>query len=320
MQIGNLKLKNKLILAPMAGVTDSVFRSICVRFGAALTFTEMVSAKGLHYQSKNSKALLDKPVGDALCGVQLFGSDPEIIAQQASSKDIEQYDIIDINMGCPARKISGNGEGSALMKNLPLAFKVIKAVVSSTSKPVTVKMRAGWDSDNINAVELARLAQDAGASAVTVHGRTKEQGYGGKADYEIIKQVKQALSIPVIGNGDIYCGADAKKMLKETGCDGVMVARGVEGHPWIFAEIQAHLDGKPIPLITWQEKMAIAYEHGKELANLRGEKVAMLQMRKHLSWYISGIKGVASYRDRINRLVNVFELEQIINELTELNN
>jgi len=316
MTIGNLHLKNNLILAPMAGVTDCVFRSLCVRFGAALTFTEMVSAKGLSYQSKHSKALLMPSDGSALTGAQLFGNDPDLLAQQANSGALAAFDIIDINMGCPARKISGNGEGSALMKDTVLAYRIMQAVVSATDKPVTVKMRAGWDNSSRNAPMLAELAEKAGIAAITIHGRTKEQGYSGKADYSIIAEVKRSVSIPVIGNGDVNSGADAKRLLAETGCDGIMIARGATGRPWIFAEILAVLSEMPVPALSWDEKMQIALEHGSKLAELKGEKIAMLQMRKHLSWYISGQRNAAHMRESINKLSTLAQLRELIEKMS----
>jgi len=311
MRIKNTELKNKLILAPMAGVTDPVFRRLCYRFGASLTYTEMVSAKGLFYNSDATEELLE-PTGIHPEGAQLFGSVPEIMAKEIASPLLEPFDIIDINMGCPARKIICNGEGSALMKDIPLAKEIISACVSAVNKPVTVKMRAGFD--GFYAEKLAVASEEAGAAAITVHGRTTLQGYSGKADLEIIKRVKESVSIPVIGNGDVFDGASAEKMLAYTGCDAVMIGRGAEGRPWIFSEINSFLEGSAFTL-SREEKLDIALEHGLSLAELRGEHTAMLQMRKHIAWYTHGMRNAASIRGSICSISTVKEFTDLISLL-----
>ncbi len=303
--------ENKLILAPMAGVTDSIFRELCTRFGAGLTFTEMVSAKGLYYNSENTRILL-VPAQAGNEGAQIFGSSPELMAAQLSSPFFEPFALIDINMGCPAKKITANGEGSALMKDIPLAKEIISACAHAAQKPVTVKIRAGWQEKN--AVEFAVAAQEAGAAAITVHGRTAEQAYRGKADLEIIRQVKQSVSIPVIGNGDICDGPSAEAMLAYTGCDAVMIGRASQGAPWIFAQIQAYRDGKSFT-ITDSQKLDVALEHGTRLSLLRGEHTAMLQMRKHLSWYTRGWHNAALIREQINSLSGLDQFEDLIAQL-----
>lgn len=314
MKIGDIELKNKLILAPMAGVTDSVYRDICQNFGAALTVTEMVSAKGLYYASEATKDLLAFS-GTHPESAQIFGSDPEIMAKQLSHPYFEPFDIIDINMGCPARKIISNNEGSALMKDIPLAKEIVSACVSTTKKPVTVKFRAGWDS--FCADKMALACEDAGAKAVTVHGRTTLQAYSGKADLDAIKRVKESVKIPVIGNGDITGGVSAKKMLEYTGCDAIMIGRAAQGRPWIFAEINAFLKGEDFSL-SHLEKLDIALEHGLRLIALKGEHTAMLQMRKHMAWYTHGMRNAAQIRASITALKTKEDFLALINMLKGL--
>lgn len=301
--IKNILNDNPVLLAPMAGVTDMPFRGICKIMGCGLTTTEMVSAKGLHYNAEQSKELLRTHPLERPCAIQIFGSDPAIMAQQAA-KLCEDYAgeiaVIDINMGCPAPKITSNGEGSALMKTPELASKVIRAVAGAASLPVTVKFRKGWDDDSINAVEFAQMAQESGAAAVTVHGRTRMQFYSGKADWAIIAAVKEAVTIPVIGNGDLFTAEDALAMMKQTNCDGVMVARGAQGNPWLFTQI-AYLreTGESLPPPSPSERVETALEHARQMVELKGDH-AIVEMRKHVAWYISGMRGAAAVRCAAN--------------------
>lgn len=309
-----MNLNFSLVLGPMAGVTDPVFRNICARFGATLTVTEMVSAKGLFYKSENTAELLE-PSGVHPEAAQIFGSDPEIMAAQLSLPCFSFFDAIDINMGCPAKKIVSNGEGSALMRNIPLAEDIISACAGATSKPITVKMRLGWDS--FCADKLAKAAERAGAKAIAVHGRTTVQGYSGKADWTGIRRVKESVSIPVIGNGDVVDGPSAEKMLKETGCDGIMVGRASQGRPWIFSEILAHFSGNEFNIST-REKLDIALEHGERLAALRGERTAMLQMRKHIAWYTHGFHNAAKIRGTMQNIETLDDFRRVVEYLGRL--
>ncbi len=311
MKIGNIKLKNKLILAPMAGVTDSIYRKLCYDFGAALTVTEMVSAKGLFYSSEATGDLLE-PSGTYPEAAQIFGNDPEIMAKELSHPFFKPFDIIDINMGCPARKIVTNFEGSALMKDIPLAKEIVAACVKSADKPVTVKFRAGWD--YFCADKMAKACEEAGASAVTIHARTTMQAYSGKADLDAIKRVKESVSIPVIGNGDVTGGVSAKKMLEYTRCDAIMIGRAAQGRPWIFSEINAFLNNESFSL-SHRKKLDIALEHGLNLIKLKGEHTAMLQMRKHMAWYTHGMRNASKIRSSITNLKTVKDLINLIDEL-----
>lgn len=306
--------KKLLVLGPMAGVTDPVFRSICARFGADVTVTEMVSAKGLFYGSENTADLL-KPSGHRPESAQIFGSSPEIMARQLSLPCFEPFDVIDINMGCPAKKIVSNGEGSALMKNVPLAEDIVSACVNGTDKPVTVKMRLGWDS--FCADKLARAVERAGAKAIAVHGRTTVQGYSGKADWNAIRCVKESVNIPVIANGDVFDGESARELLKISKCDGIMVGRGAQGRPWIFSEILACLSDTEFN-ISLSEKLDIALEHGENLAKLRGERTAMLQMRKHIAWYTHGMHCAAKIRGSMQNIETLDQLRSLITRLREI--
>lgn len=305
-------------LAPMAGVSDVVFRGICVKFGCALTYTEMISAKGLYYNNENTQKLLEFSDEEDSAAVQFFGSEPEMIEYAIKKVCDEKGDrlaLIDLNMGCPAPKIVKNGEGSALMKDVPLASKIIKAAVKASKVPVTVKFRKGFDENNINAVEFARMAEDSGASAVTVHGRTRDQFYSGKADIDIIAQVKSKINIPVIGNGDIFNAQNAKYMLEYTKCDAIMVGRGAQGNPFIFKEINAILNGKHIDEPTVKERIAMALFHTTEMCKVMGEKYAVQYMRKHIAWYTKGIEGSAKIRGEINTAQSVNELKEILSKL-----
>ncbi len=305
-----------VLLAPMAGVTDAPFRELCVSFGADLTFSEMVSAKGLFYGGGASGELTAASDRETRLAVQLFGSEPELMADMAKRLEQRMGDklvLIDINMGCPARKIVANGEGSALMLNVSLASRIICAVSRAASVPVSVKFRKGFDDAHINAVEFAKMAGESGASLLALHGRTREQQYSGSADWDIIAAAKCASSVPLIGNGDIFSGADAVKMLKYTGCDGVMVARGAMGAPYIFKEIKAALAGEEYVPPTAHERVSLAKAHAKRLLELKGDG-AIIQMRKHVSWYLKGLSGSSAVRAKANEIKSLAELFDLLDE------
>ena len=313
MQIGSIKLENKGPLGPMAGITDRPFRTLCHEMGSGLVYSEMVSAKGIYYNNENTKQLLDIGEEEMPAALQLFGSEPEIMG--AMGKKIEGINagIIDINMGCPVPKVVKNGEGSALMKTPELAGRIIKALVEMQKKPVTIKIRKGFDDTCINAVEMAQIAEENGASAVAVHGRTREQYYSGKADWDIIKKVKKAVSIPVIGNGDIFKPQDAADMLEYTGCDAVMIARGAQGNPWIFKRTIAYLEnGILLDEPTPQEKVSMALRHARMLIDYKGEFVGVRQMRAHMAWYIKGVQGASVIRDKINHCESYEEMAELL--------
>ncbi len=301
MRIGNVELNTPVMLAPMAGVTDLAFRTLSREYGAGLTVAEMVSSKALMYQDKKSVALMRLGEGESPAAVQIFGSDPACMGEAAAkAAELAHPDIIDINMGCPVGKVVSSGDGSALMKTPERARDVIESVVKSVSLPVTVKFRKGFDSASVNAVEFAKMCEEAGASALTVHGRTRAQMYSGKADREIIRAVKTAVGIPVFANGDIFTGEDAKKMLDFTGCDGIAIARGAMGSPWIFREAKAAIEGREIPEPpSYLERLAVARRQFELAAEDRGERTACLEARKHLAWYIKGMPYAAYFRDRI---------------------
>lgn len=299
-----------VVLAPMAGVTDLPYRGLCRELGCDFTYTEMVSAKGLAFGNENTGKLLETAEAERPCGAQLFGSDPKILADIAR-RLCEAYQgklaLIDLNMGCPAQKIVKNGEGSALMLQPKLAGEIVRAVSRASSLPVTVKFRKGFDAAHENAVDFAKVLADNGAAMLTVHGRTREQLYAGRADYEVIAAVKAAVSVPVLGNGDIFSGADALRMRAETGCDGVMVARGAQGNPFIFREIKAALAGALYTPPTERERLAMAAEHAKRMCAYAGD-YGVIQMRKHMAWYVKGMRGAAVFRTAVNECVTLQEL------------
>lgn len=315
MRIKNLELENNIFLAPMAGVTDKAFRLITKPFGPALMYTEMVSGKGLYYKSKKTADLLAADSREMPLAVQIFGHEPKIMADIAKNALSGGAVIIDINMGCPAPKIVNNGDGSALMKSPELAGEVISSVCNAVDVPVTVKFRAGWNSDSINAVQLAEIAELNGASAITIHGRTREQFYSGKADLDIIKSVKNAVSIPVIGNGDVTDGKSARYMLDYTGCDGVMIGRAAEGNPWIFRDVIHYLKtGEVLPPPTISERIEVAKHHFDLLIKYKGEHRGTLEGRKHMSWYFKGIPGGAVLRGYINKAETPSQMLEILDE------
>lgn len=313
MKIGNIEIDSRSAgLAPMAGVADMAFRELCVSYGATYVVSEMVSSKGLTMCDRKSKKLLVLSDKERPAAAQLFGCDPQIMAQSAKAAMEFSPDIIDINMGCPAPKIAGNGGGSALLKNPKLAQEIIKAVVDAVDIPVTVKIRIGWDSENINAVEMAKRAEDAGAAAITVHGRTKVQMYAPPVDRETIALVKKSVSIPVIANGDIVDGPSAAKMIEDTDCDYLLVGRGALGNPWVFSQISAYLKhGVILPEPPVSERMAVMLKHIKLICEYKGESVGIREARKHAAWYIKGIKGAAAYRKQVGTLSSIEELEKL---------
>lgn len=317
LQIGAVTLKNNLILGPMAGVTDLPFRLLCAEQGAGLLCMEMVSAKAILYHNKKTHAMLAIDEREHPISLQLFGSDPQIMGDMARRLEAEgvPFDILDINMGCPVPKVVNNGEGSALMKDPLLAGRIIEAMAKATTRPVTVKIRKGFDENHVNAPELAHVAQESGAAAVAVHGRTREQYYAGKADWSVIRRVKEAVSIPVIGNGDILTAEDVRRMGEQTGCDGFMVARGAQGNPWIFREIlheraTGERPERPSPsemadMLLWHARMQI--EH-------KGEYVGIREMRKHAAWYTAGYRGASSIRRLLGGVESYAQLEELMGE------
>lgn len=314
-QIGTVTISGNLVLGPMAGVTDLPFRLLCKEQGADLTYTEMISAKGIYYGNKNTEMLWEIRDSERPTALQLFGSDPELMAEMAARIEDRNFDILDINMGCPVPKVVNNGEGSALMKNPELAGEIVSAVSRRIRKPVTVKFRKGFSKKDCNAVDFAKRMEDCGAAAVAVHGRTRDQYYSGEADWEVIRHVKEAVCIPVIASGDIFTPQDAARCLRETGCDGLMLARGVRGNPWLFAQIKEYLEmGQSSSVPDLGEVIQMILRHAEMLVQYKGEYLGMREMRKHVAWYTAGYAGSAALRRRVNEIETQGDLEKLLRQ------
>ncbi|WP_419726039.1 tRNA dihydrouridine synthase DusB [Terrisporobacter petrolearius] len=318
MKIGNVQLNNKVFLSPMAGVTDLPFRLICKEKGCGMLYTEMINAKALCYDDENTKKMLKIEEEEHPIAIQIFGSEPEFMGKAAAIMNEYPNEILDINMGCPAPKVIKNGDGSALMRNPKLASEVLSSVVKNSKKPVTLKIRKGWDDDSVNAVEIAKIAEQCGISALAIHGRTREQFYSGKADWHIIEQIKQTINIPVIGNGDVFEVEDAVNMLEKTKCDAIMIGRGAQGNPWIFKRINHYMEtGEILPESTLEERITTAIKHMNLAVAEHGEYVAVREMRKHIGWYLKGLKKSAKYRDQINKITDYKEVIAMLEEYME---
>ena len=320
LKIGNVTLDNPLVLAPMAGVTDLPFRLLCKEQGVGLICMEMISAKAVLYNNKNTEQLLKIDERECPVSMQLFGSEPEIVSGIAARLEERPFAFLDINMGCPVPKVVNNHEGSALMKNPKLAAEIVRQTVKAISKPVTVKIRKGFDDDNINAVEMAKYLEDAGASAIAVHGRTRAQYYSGEADWDIIRQVKEAVTIPVIGNGDIVDGASARKMLDDTGCDGIMIGRACRGNPWIFSQVKTYLEtGKEANKPSIIELKEMIMRHAKLMVDIKGDYTGMHEMRKHVAWYTAGYPHSAQLRSQTNEIETLDDLQRLLDIMPDYN-
>lgn len=312
LKIGNVTLDNPLVLAPMAGVTDLPFRLLCKEHGVGLVCMEMVSAKAIYYKNKNTEQLLEIYPQERPVSLQLFGSDADIIAEMATQIEERPFDILDFNMGCPVPKVVNNGEGSALMKNPKLVEEILTKLVRAVKKPVTVKIRKGFDEEHVNAVEIARIAESCGVAAVAVHGRTRQQYYSGHADWDIIRQVKEAVQIPVIGNGDLHTAEDVCRMKEQTGCDGFMIGRGAQGNPWIFEQILHKLEtGEDLPRPTVQAVTEMVLRHARLQVEIKGEYTGMREIRKHAAWYTAGYRNSSKLRGKINEVETIQQLEEL---------
>ena len=316
LKIGNIELENRYILGPMAGVTDLPFRLLCREQGAGLLCMEMISAKAIYYNNRNTESLLEIHSDEQPVSLQLFGSDPKIMSEMAKRIEERPFAILDVNMGCPVPKVVKNGEGSALMKEPKLVYEIVSALVKAIEKPVTVKIRKGFDDEHVNAVEIAKIIEEAGASAVAVHGRTREQYYSGKADWDIIRQVKEAISIPVIGNGDVMSPQKAEELVRQTGCDGIMIARGAEGNPWIFSEMITYEETGVVPPRPDKDAVReMMLRHARLQLQYKGEYCGIREMRKHVAWYTKGLKGAARLREKVNEVESLEELENLLTSL-----